>query len=89
LSQAAQHTVVADAPRLDQYLAGLLTSESRSHVQRLITQGHVRLNDGPARPGSRLRAGDHLSWELPPPAPDQVLVQTEASAVSAGSPRFR
>ena len=72
MSQAAQHTVVADAPRLDQYLAGLLTSESRSHVQRLITQGHVRLNDGPARPGSRLRAGDHLSWELPPPAPSRL-----------------
>lgn len=34
-------------------------------MQRLITQGHVRLNDRPARPGSRVRAGDRLTWELP------------------------
>jgi 23S rRNA pseudouridine1911/1915/1917 synthase len=72
LSEAEQHTVVADAPRLDQYLAGLLAGESRSQVQRLIAQGHVRLNDGPARPGSRLRAGDRLSWELPAPTPSRL-----------------
>jgi 23S rRNA pseudouridine1911/1915/1917 synthase len=72
LTQAEQHTVVADAPRLDQYLAGLLAGESRSQVQRLIAQGHVRLNDGPARPGSRLRAGDRLSWELPAPTPSRL-----------------
>jgi 23S rRNA pseudouridine1911/1915/1917 synthase len=72
LSQAEQHTVAVDARRLDQYLASLLASESRSHVQRLIAQGHVRLNDRPARPGSRLRAGDQLSWELPAAAPSQL-----------------
>jgi 23S rRNA pseudouridine1911/1915/1917 synthase len=72
LTEAEQHTVPANAPRLDQYLAGLLAGQSRSQVQRLITQGHVRLNDGPARAGSRLRRGDRLSWELPAAVPTRL-----------------
>jgi len=75
LTSAEQHTVAADAPRLDQYLVGLLAGESRSQVQRLITQGHVRLNDRPARPGSRLRAGDRLSWELPQATPSRLQAE--------------
>ena len=69
MTEPEPHTVPVDAPRLDQYLAGLLEGQSRSQVQRLITEGHVRLNDGPARAGSRLHAGDRLAWELPPPIP--------------------
>jgi len=75
VTEAEQHTVAGDAPRLDQYLAGLLAGESRSQVQRLIAQGHVRLNDRPARPGSRLRVGDQLSWELPAPAPSRLVAE--------------
>jgi 23S rRNA pseudouridine1911/1915/1917 synthase len=67
-----EHIVPADAPRLDQYLAGILADETRSRVQRLIAQGHVRLNDGPARAGARLRQGDRLSWELPETAPTRL-----------------
>jgi len=75
LSEAEEHTVTADAARLDQYLAGLLAGVSRSQVQRLITQGHVRLNDRAARPGSRLRTGDRLSWELPAPVPSRLTAE--------------
>ena len=72
MTPAEQHTVPINAPRLDQYLAGLLEGQSRSQVQRLIAQGHVRLNDRPARAGSRLRSGDRLSWELPPATPTRL-----------------
>src|SRR6202022_985225 len=72
LSEAAQHTVTIDAPRLDQYLAGLLSGQSRSQVHRLIVDGHVRLNDAPARAASRLRAGDRLSWEVAATAPTRL-----------------
>ena len=75
MSEAEEHTVTADAARLDQYLAGLLAGVSRSQVQRLITQGHVRLNDRAARPGSRLRTGDRLSWELPAPVPSRLTAE--------------
>jgi len=72
LTPAEQHTVPSKAPRLDQYLAGLLAGQSRSQVQRLIAEGHVRLNDAPARAGSRLRPGDRLSWELPAATPTRL-----------------
>jgi 23S rRNA pseudouridine1911/1915/1917 synthase len=38
----------------------------------LIAEGHVRLNEGPARAGSRLRSGDRLSWEFPPTVPTRL-----------------
>jgi 23S rRNA pseudouridine1911/1915/1917 synthase len=72
LSEAAQHTVTVDAPRLDQYLAGLLSGQSRSQVHRLIVDGHVRLNDGPARAASKLHPGDRLSWEVPATVPTRL-----------------
>src|SRR5207244_1007697 len=75
LSEAKHHTVPADAPRLDQYLAGLLIGLSRSRVQRLIADGHVRVNDGPARAGVRLRKGDRLSWELPQTEPSRLQAE--------------
>jgi 23S rRNA pseudouridine1911/1915/1917 synthase len=65
--------VVAPAARLDQYLVDLLPGLSRSQVQRLISEGHVRLNGVPARPGARLRAGDEVAWEVPPPAPTTLV----------------
>jgi 23S rRNA pseudouridine1911/1915/1917 synthase len=76
VTEAALHTVTTDAPRLDQYLAGLLAGQSRSQVQRLIAQGHVRVNDGPARASDRLRSGDRLSWELPAPAPTRLEAES-------------
>jgi 23S rRNA pseudouridine1911/1915/1917 synthase len=72
LTEGEQHTVPTNAPRLDQYLAGLLAGQSRSQVQRLIAEGHVRLNDGPARAASRLRSGDRLSWEVPSAVPTRL-----------------
>jgi len=72
LTEAEQHTVPINAPRLDQYLAGLLTGQSRNRVQRLIADGHVRVNDGAARAGLRLRKGDRLSWELPAAVPTRL-----------------
>jgi 23S rRNA pseudouridine1911/1915/1917 synthase len=65
LSDPQVHVVAIPAPRLDQYLAEQITELSRTQVHRLIEQGHVTLNDGPARAGTRLRPGDRLTWEVP------------------------
>ena len=75
MSEVGHHTVPVDAPRLDQYLAGLLSGQSRNRVQRLIADGHVRVNDGAARAGLRLRKGDRLSWELPPTTPSRLQAE--------------
>jgi 23S rRNA pseudouridine1911/1915/1917 synthase len=69
---AKEHTVEAPADRLDQYLAALEPSISRTQAQRLIAEGRVRLNGAAARAGSRLRPGDRLAWELPPPSPSRL-----------------
>ena len=72
LTAATEHTVAAAAARLDQYLAGLLPALSRSRVQRLIEEGHVRLNDRPAHSGARLHPGDRLVWAIPVATPSRL-----------------
>ncbi len=67
--------VAAPAARLDQYLTELLPTLSRSQVQRLISEGHVRLNGQSARPGARLHPGDELAWHVPPTAPSALTPQ--------------
>jgi 23S rRNA pseudouridine1911/1915/1917 synthase len=57
--------------RLDRFLAEAERSLSRSAVQSLIDQGHVRLNDAPARASRRVREGDRVEVVRPrrPPSP--------------------
>ncbi len=57
-----------DGQRLDNFLAGLLPEQSRSQIQRLIKDGHVR---GPAamlRASTPVRTGQTYSIEIPAPA---------------------
>ncbi len=67
--------VAAPAARLDQYLAERLPTLSRSQVQRLISEGHVRLNGQSTRPGARLHPGDELAWQVPPTAASALTPQ--------------
>jgi 23S rRNA pseudouridine1911/1915/1917 synthase len=60
--------------RLDQFLVGLVPDHSRSQIQRLIRDGHVRLAPrvaGGAEPDVRantqLREGDAIVVDVPPP----------------------
>jgi 23S rRNA pseudouridine1911/1915/1917 synthase len=54
--------------RLDRFLARELGHLSRSRVQALIRDGHVRLNQRAAKPSESLRPADVISWEEPPVA---------------------
>lgn len=64
--------------RLDRYLAGLGTWGSRSQVQRLISDGHVRLGGERVKPGTVLRAGQLIDVEpVPPVLPEGI----EAEAI--------
>jgi 23S rRNA pseudouridine1911/1915/1917 synthase len=51
--------------RLDRYLAEAERSLSRSAVQALIDEGHVRLNDAPARASRRVKEGDRIEVVRP------------------------
>jgi 23S rRNA pseudouridine1911/1915/1917 synthase len=50
--------------RLDRALQQAMPDHSRTTIQRLIEDGHVRVNGKTARPGQRLRAGELVAWEM-------------------------
>jgi 23S rRNA pseudouridine1911/1915/1917 synthase len=58
--------------RLDVVLVRRLPEMSRAAVQRLIEEGHVRVNEERARPGLKLRGGDQVSLTPPPPRPTEL-----------------
>ena len=55
--------------RLDQFLARRLPNVSRSQIQRLIKDGHVRLARGGAKPSLLVSAGLQADVTLPEPEP--------------------
>lgn len=71
-------TVSAEAKgqRLDAFIAQVDSSLSRARVQKLIEQGHVTLGGKPAQGAFRLKGGEVLEWNVPPPTP--AIPQAEA-----------
>ena len=53
--------------RLDRFLAGVQPDLSRTQIQGLIRDGRVRVNDALPRPSQRLREGDRVELDTPPP----------------------
>ncbi len=61
--------------RLDVALARLAPDLSRARVKRLADEGRVRLGGRPAKASARLRGGEPLELELPPPEPSGAVPQ--------------
>jgi len=59
--------------RLDRFLAAAQTDLSRSRLQALILDGHVRVNGRAERASHRLREGDAVEVALPAAAPASTL----------------
>ena len=55
--------------RLDLFLVQKLPKLSRSFIQKLIEDGHIKLNGKLTRAGIRLKEGDTVSVVIPPPEP--------------------
>ena len=56
--------------RLDRFLIGATEEMSRTHLQRLIRNGDVTVNDKLTKqPSYQLRTGDRVCLTLPPPRP--------------------
>ncbi len=62
----------AEGQRLDRFLVSVLAEHSRSQIQKLIADGHVRLSSREARPNLAVRAGETIVVELPAAAPTAV-----------------
>ncbi len=58
--------------RLDLFLSRMDLELSRNQVQRLIENGHIRVNGDPRKASYRLRSGEQISVFLPPPPPDEL-----------------
>ena len=58
-----------DGARLDHCITAVLPERSRSQIQRLVRDGHVRLNQKPARSSHAVHTGDTIDLEIPAPAP--------------------
>jgi 23S rRNA pseudouridine1911/1915/1917 synthase len=64
-----------DGLRLDLAVVQLWPEITRGHAQRLISGGHILVAGRPAKASARLRRGDSVSLELPPPAPSGLVAQ--------------
>lgn len=58
-----------EGSRLDVVISSLLKGVSRSRVQKWIGEGHVTVNDKPARTSHRCRQGETLHVRVPEPEP--------------------
>jgi 23S rRNA pseudouridine1911/1915/1917 synthase len=58
--------------RLDRVLTRQLPRHSRAYLQQLIEHGQILVGGQARKAAYRLRAGDHISVDLPPPRPSGV-----------------
>lgn len=59
----------AAGQRLDQFLRRELPEHSRAFLQKLIEQGHILVNGRAPKASYKVRAGDEVTLEIPPPRP--------------------
>ena len=69
--------VESDTPalRLDVFLAERQDEFSRSRLKKLIEQGHVSVNGSPARASHKLKEGDRVVLDVPPPSASEVAAE--------------
>ncbi len=79
MSSQREFTVPGESAgqRLDVVLTAQLGDVSRSRVQMLIEQGDVRVNGAAAKPGLRLRGGEHIEV-IGDPHPAPLKAEAEA-----------
>lgn len=58
--------------RLDRFLVAVLEGQSRSHVQKLIADGHVAVHGRQSRPNLSMRDGDRVTVDVPAITPSTV-----------------
>ncbi len=73
MSETAHFTAETDGVRLDRFLADNMPELSRSHVQKLIEDGRVTVNGRVRKSNYKLRAGETVNCEVPPPEPVSIL----------------
>lgn len=58
--------------RLDKYLTTRVTFMSRNQLQTLMADGGATVNAKPAKPSTKLKAGDQIELVIPPPPSGEI-----------------
>ena len=66
-------TAEESAARLDKFVAVKCAELSRTHAQELISQGHITVNDQPARAGPAILASVPIPDKMPTIVPKDNL----------------
>ena len=67
------HFVVKEAGnRLDKFVSEKCLELSRTHAQKLINDGYIKVNENIARASLRLEAGDRVDIIIPPALPSEL-----------------
>jgi 23S rRNA pseudouridine1911/1915/1917 synthase len=68
------YSLIADKQdaRLDKYVCQKYPEFSRTHVQRLIDDGYITVNDRVTKAGLKLNLGDRVNIIIPPTAPSPL-----------------
>lgn len=76
---AAMFTVTENerGQRLDRFLQTQMPERSRAFLQKLIEEGQATVNGQPSKASYKVRAGDVVSAEVPPPRP----LETQSEAI--------
>ena len=70
-------TLIADTLglRIDKFLSEKLTQHTRSHLQKLIEDGCVKVNGGAVKPNYKVKPGDEVTVDEPPPVEPDVKAE--------------
>ena len=74
--------------RLDQFLAARAPELTRSRLKQLIDEGQVQVNGAPAKPARKLRGGDRVVLQVPPPRPTRAEAEDLPFGVLRDEPTF-
>ena len=77
-----------DGARLDHCITAVLPERSRSQIQRLIRDGHVRLNQKLVRASHAVHTGDVIDLEIPAPVPSTPVPRRSRSRSSMTTPTW-
>ena len=68
------YNFVVDEPgaRLDKYISQKCSELSRTYIQKLISDGHITVNDRIAKAGLKLNIGDRLTVTIPAAVPSPL-----------------
>ena len=74
--QVIKLTLDRPGERLDKAIAELVPDMSRTQCQRLISEGHVRVDDQSAKAGQKLKGGERVTIIIPPVQETDLIAES-------------